>query len=231
METATKLVNLQKDSITIAEEFLQERLLLFSKKFFDPIPWNINKSTMVKKKYIKKKISLTTAEVNRDVLGDLLRQAMRIGQVIDFEETLKYPLSPIPLSLIFPDGIKRSPAKSSLIKIIDYTQVVEDDAYVNVNAYILDLTAAARAVGTLLTLEEFINQVLSIILRDCRRVDLVADSFREISWKKSPRAARPSLSQQKLRFETPTLSYIKTETNLSLSSFSSTGLLTAGGKH
>ena len=136
---------------------------------------------MVKKKYIKKKTSLTTAEVNRDVLGDLLRQAMRIGQVIDFEETLKYPLSTIPLSLSFPDGIKRSPAKSSLIKIIDYTQVVEDDAYANVNAYILDLTAAARAVGTLLTLEEFINQVLSIILRDCRRVDLVADSFREIS--------------------------------------------------
>ena len=136
---------------------------------------------MVKKKYIKRKISLTTAEVNRDVLGDLLRQAMRIGQVIDFEETLKYPLSPIPLSLSFPDGIKRSPAKSSLIKIIDYTQVVEDDAYANVNAYILDLTAAARAVGTLLTLEEFINQVLSIILRDCRRVNLVADSFREIS--------------------------------------------------
>ena len=136
---------------------------------------------MVKKKYIKKKISLTTAEVNRDVLGDLLRQAMRIGQVIDFEETLKYPLSPIPLSLSFPDGIKRSPAKSSLIKIIDYTQVVEDDGYANVNAYILDLTAAARAVGTLLTLEEFINQVLSIILRDRRRVDLVADSFREIS--------------------------------------------------
>ena len=136
---------------------------------------------MVKKKYIKKKTSLTTAEVNRDVLGDLLRQAMRIGQVIDFEETLKYPLSPIPLSLSFPDGIKRSPAKSSLIKIIDYTQVVEDDAYANVNACILDLTAAARAVGTLLTLEEFINQVLSIILRDCRRVDLVADSFREIS--------------------------------------------------
>ena len=136
---------------------------------------------MVKKKYIKKKISLTTAEVNKDVLGDLLRQAMRIGQVIDFEETLKYPLSPIPLSLSFPDGIKRSPAKSSLIKIIDYTQVVEDDAYANVNVYILDLTAAARAVGTLLTLEEFINQVLSIILRDCRRVNLVADSFREIS--------------------------------------------------
>ena len=127
---------------------------------------------MVKKEYIVKKNSLTTAEVNRDVLGYLLRLTMKIGWVIDFEKTLKYPLSPIPLSLSFPDGTKRSPAKSSLMKIIDYTQVVEDDAYANVGAYIVDLTAVIRAVGTLLTLEEFINRVLSIILRDCGRVDL-----------------------------------------------------------
>ena len=112
---------------------------------------------MVKKEYIAKKNSLTTAEVNRDVLGYLLRLKMKTGSAIDFEETLKYPLSPIPLSLSFPDGIKRSPAKSSLMKIIDYTQVVEDDAYANVGAYIVDLTAVIRAVGTLLTLEEFIT--------------------------------------------------------------------------
>ena len=122
------------------------------------------------------------------------------------------------------------------MKIIDYTQVVEDDAYANVGAYIVDLTAVIRAVGTLLTLEEFINRVLSIILRDCGRVDLVADSYREISWKAPQeqldvRDHLLSLSQQKLRFETPTPSYMKTETNLSLSSFSSTGLLTAEGKH
>ena len=43
------------------------------------------------------------------------------------------------------------------MKIIDYTQVVEDDAYANVDAYIVDLTAVIRAVGTLLTLEEFIT--------------------------------------------------------------------------
>ena len=89
---------------------------------------------MVKKKYIAKKNSLTTAEVNRDVLGDLLHLAVKSSQVIDFKEVLKYPLSPIPLSLNFPDGIKRSPAKSSLMKIIDYTQVLGDDAYANVGA-------------------------------------------------------------------------------------------------
>ena len=41
-----------------------------------------------------------------------------------------------------------------------------------------------------LTVEELINRVLSIILRDWGREDLVADSYREISWKNSTRSAR-----------------------------------------
>ena len=124
METPAKLLSLQQDGITLAKEFLQERLLLFLKVFFDPIPRNINKSAMVKKKFIAKRNSLTTAEVNRDILKDLLCLKMKSGQVIDFKEALKYPLSLIPLSLSFPDSTKRSPAKSSLTKIIDYTKVV-----------------------------------------------------------------------------------------------------------
>ena len=77
---------------------------------------------MVKKKYIAKKNSLTTAEVSRDVLEDLLHLIMKSGQVIDVKEVLKYPLSPV----------SRCPAKSSLMKSIDYTQVVEDNANANV---------------------------------------------------------------------------------------------------
>ena len=76
------------------------------------------------------------------------------------------------------------------MKIIDYTQVVEDDAYANVGAYIVELMATIPAVGNFSTVEELINQVLSIIPRDCRRVDLVADSYGEIPWKNSTRAAR-----------------------------------------
>ena len=87
------------------------------------------------------------------------------GQVIDFKEALKYPLFHIPLSLSFPDGTKRSPAKSSLMKITDHTQVVENDTYANVGAYIVDLMAAIQAVDIFSTAEEFINRVLSIILR------------------------------------------------------------------
>ena len=49
---------------------------------------------------------------------------------------------------------------------------------------------AIWAVDMFLTVEELINRVLSIILRDWEREDLVADSYREISWKNSTRSAR-----------------------------------------
>ena len=76
-------------------------------------------------------------------------------------------MSPIPLNLSFPDGLKRRPVKSSLMKIIDYTQVVEDGAYANVGACIVDLMAAIRAIGIFLIVEELlIDQVLSIIPRE-----------------------------------------------------------------
>ena len=131
METPIKLLSLQQDGITLAKTFLQERLLLSSKISFDHIPRNINKLAMVKEKYIAKRNSLTMAKVNRDVLEDLLSLTMKSGQVINFKEALKYTLPFIPLSLSFPNSTKRSPAKSSLMKIIDFTQVVEDDAYAN----------------------------------------------------------------------------------------------------
>ena len=43
------------------------------------------------------------------------------------------------------------------MKIINDTQVVEDDAYVNVGAYIIDLVAAIRAVSSFSTVEELMN--------------------------------------------------------------------------
>ena len=108
---------------------------------------------------------------------------MKSGLVINFKKALNYPLFPIPLSLSFPGSAKRSSVKSSLIKIIDYTQVVEDDAYAIVGACFVDLMATIQAVGSILTVEELINQAPSIIPRECGRVDLVAESYWEISWK------------------------------------------------
>ena len=62
---------------------------------------------MVKKKYIPKKNSLKT-DINIGVLGDLLHLTMKSGQVIDFKEALKYPLTPILLSLAFQTVLKEA---------------------------------------------------------------------------------------------------------------------------
>ena len=104
------------------------------------------------------------------------------------KEALKYPLSPIPLSRNFPDGTKRSPAKSSLMKIIDYTQVVEDDAYANVGAYIVDLMAAIRAV-----VRHFLDSRKAAhhpsTIHHSKRLRK-SSSYREISWENSTSAAK-----------------------------------------
>ena len=123
------------------------------------------------------------------------------------------------------------------MKIINYTQVVEDDAYVNVGAYIIDLIAAIRAVSSFSTAEELMNWVLSIIPRDYGRVYISWQTVTGKSLGKSPQEQLDlkdhlsSLSQQKLKYDTPISSYIITKTNLSLSNFSLTGLLAIEGKH
>ena len=80
------------------------------------------------------------------------------------------------------------------MKIIDFTQVLKDDAYANVGAYIADLMAAIRAVCSFSTVEKLINRVLSIIPRDCPRIDLVTDCYREVSSKNSTRSIRGEVS-------------------------------------
>ena len=92
IETPTKLQNLQQDGNIIAKELLQEWLLLSSKRFFDSIPRDINISTMKKKYILQKKNKLSTAEVNRGIVGDPLHLTMKSGQVIGFKEALRVPI-------------------------------------------------------------------------------------------------------------------------------------------
>ena len=69
METLLSCYACNKMTLLL-QEFLQKCFLLPSKKLFDPIPRNINKSMMMRKKYIAKTNRLTTAKVKRDILGD-----------------------------------------------------------------------------------------------------------------------------------------------------------------
>ena len=70
------------------------------------------------------------------------------------------------------------------MNIIDYTQVVEDGAYANVGAYIVDLMAAIRALGSyFLDSRRAAHQPITI--HHSKRLWKVAHSYREIFWENS----------------------------------------------
>ena len=123
METSTKLLSLQQDGITLERVSSRTKSIIHEKVFWSHSYKHQYVNDGEEKLYHKEK-QPDHGWSNRDVLGDLLRLTMKSGQVIDFKEALKYPLSPIPLSLSFPHDTKRSSAKSSLMKIIDHTEVV-----------------------------------------------------------------------------------------------------------
>ena len=114
------LCNEQKGS-EIYGYFANERLLAGgTKNFHDPLPGKkiySFKSTS-KKILIKKNNRERTVEVNRNVLGLLVRLSLCSGQPVDFENALRYPISPIPLSIATPDGERRETSKSKPIEVI-----------------------------------------------------------------------------------------------------------------
>ena len=67
---------------------------------------------------IKKNNRERTVEVTRNVLELLVRLSLCSRQPIDFENALRYPLSPMPFSIATLDGERREANKSKLIDVI-----------------------------------------------------------------------------------------------------------------
>ena len=65
---------------------------------------------------IKKNNQSMTSQVNRNI-GALLSYSVKTGRTTDFERALKFPLSPVILSIVNGDGSCRS--KSKLMDIIN----------------------------------------------------------------------------------------------------------------
>ena len=108
-----KILAVESTGTEIAKTFATERLLTNgTKKFHDALPrnkiWSFK--NVSKKIVVKKNQKERTVEVNRDILGLLVRLSLCSGPPsVDFERALKYPLSPIPLSIATPDGERRNP--------------------------------------------------------------------------------------------------------------------------
>ena len=133
-------------------------------------------------------------KANRNILGTLIALSAKFQQPINFEEALKFPLYPIPLSLGFPDGTKRSSNKSKLLEVLGIKQMQPNLAndQRKVATLIIDMIAQYRVISTNLpvTFEEWITKFLKSIPKGFERIDIVADCYREYSIKSAERSKR-----------------------------------------
>ena len=204
---ADEILETQNKGIKLAGMFATERLTANgSKKFHDTLPRNKIKSfkDMSKTLVVKKNKKEMTVAVNRDILGFLVKLPLSSGQAVDFEKALQYPLSPIPLSLATPDGERRETVKRKLLEIVlNASQsppkcpksIIRIDQ-LKPSALIIDLIAAIRTMAELPeTYYEFTWKLLGSLPKGYKRVDLVADTYRDVSIKNGERQKRGTSSR------------------------------------
>lgn len=83
-------------------------------------------------------------EENRNITANI-SWSVESGKTVDFKETLRYPLSPVPFSIAFPDGSKRSIPKSKLLKEFYVSDPLVSNIPQQTDAYVFDVMAKIRS--------------------------------------------------------------------------------------
>ena len=127
---------------------------------------------------------LKAVEINRNIIGKLLALSARSERLIDFQKALSYPLCSVPLSLANPDRSRRTTQKSKLSDVIYENSVVLEcgdlPPKTSVIAYLVDLMALIRTqTRTPATYEELALQLFMAIPPGYKRIDIVADTYRD----------------------------------------------------
>ena len=156
---------------------------------------------------VEKDKKLKSVEVNRNILGLLLSASGKSGQVIDFAKALEYPLGPVPLSLANPDGSRRVTSKSKLLKVIlkhCNSQILHpresEPPRQVVIAVVIDMMACLRTMTQILdTCEELTWKFLKLLPQGYERIDIVADTYHEVSLKSAERSHRGKASKVIIR--------------------------------
>ena len=168
--------------------FFQNRLLSDEIKFHDTLTRNklVLFKNCGKKIVVKKDGKLKSIEVNRNIIGNLLALSAKTGQLIDFNKALEFPLCSVDLNLSNPDGSRRSMQKSKLTEIIIQDSTLMETAEFpqksEAMAYIVDLMVLVRTITNIpSTYEELTFQLIRLLPTGYKRVDIEADTYREVS--------------------------------------------------
>ena len=193
---AESILPVRKVGITKYDESEKSRLISKEKPFHDPIKRNkvkLFKDSTVKNT-IKTKDKETIIEVNRNILGKLLSITASSEHNIDFQKVLKYPLSPIPLSLAHPDGSRRTCTKSKLTEIITKHSLQHQPSIYtgeNVGTYIMDLMATLRTFNAIPETCELLTwRLFDMLPKGLIRIDIVAGTYEGLSIKTTKRSSR-----------------------------------------
>ena len=113
---------------------------------------------------------------------------------IDFQKVLKYPLSPIPLSLAHPDGSRRTCTKSKLTEIITKHSLQRQPSIStgeHVGTYIIDFMATLRTFDAIPETYELLTwRLFDMLPKGLIRIDIVADTYEGLSIKTAERSSR-----------------------------------------
>lgn len=193
-DVADRLLSVYTIGMDKYREFKNERLIKPpTKSFHEPITRCKVIGFGRKKVKVAMKNSVKAIEINRDILAKILSASIKSGKPIDFEKSLQYPLSPLPLSLCNADGTIRKTNKSELLKILlENNDNVEHPKIVKENTvYIVDFMAAIRSIHQVpKTFEELAFNIIKGIPQNYKRIDIVSDTYKENSIKSGERQKR-----------------------------------------
>ena len=142
-ESAEAILKLPEVHYKLDGEFTGYRLFTTSIPFHAAVTRNnyetFNKA--LKTVTIKNKNKVKVMEVNRNINNSFLSFTNKSGKSINFEVALKYPLSPVPLSIANADGRKRKTNKAKLKKIIYKNGEAKEDVVLGrgKDGYVLDM--------------------------------------------------------------------------------------------
>lgn len=199
LDLATSILEIPVGS-RLSATFTQDRIRTKNVAFHRQISRNkyVTFTKSKQKVKITKDKQTKSIEVNRDILGTLLRYSIKSGKELDFEKALMFPMSPVPLSLANADGTKRKTNKSQLAKILlqQHTGAPTPEIQKEVSAYIIDLIALVRTMREIpKTFEDLSWKIINSIPRGWHRIDFVADTYRKNSMKSGERDSRGTSSK------------------------------------
>ena len=176
-------------------KFNEERMenTLQIRKFHDPLKTNKLKtfSDMNKTKQLQTNNRSIILKADTSLFGRII--VITQERSLQMDIIVSHPLGPLPWAFSTPDGPLRKTNKASLASLVQKNVQVSEEVPVNSAAVIDSMSLVHRLKGDQLTFGDVAMTVLSMAMEEgvrCNRIDVVFDTYKELSIKNSERQLR-----------------------------------------